>query len=362
MIITPTTLIHYLIERGLITAESAVDGDLMVVEATSRHRNYKVIRRRAPGYFVKQVQQNDPRTVSFLQREATCYWLAQNEEQFAPLAPVVPKFHGYDPQRWILIIALLEGENLVAFHQRLRQFPIDTAATVGEMLATYHRGVNPAPQSGAEEGVFPHAVPWILSAHRMQGSPLQAIQGGSSQVLEIVRQYGDFHQVLDALREGWQQDTFVHGDLKWENCIFYSEDGERGLKIVDWETADVGDAGWDVGAIFQSYLTFWIMSIPMQNQMPLAQALDEAPFPVEAMQPAIGAFWNRYRATAGLVRQAERALLRRSVQYAAARMLQTAFEYMTYSPQITANALAQLQVSLNILHEPDTAAGELLGI
>lgn len=362
MIITPTSLVFYLIERGLITVESAVDGDLMVIESSSRNRNYKVVRRRDQGYFVKQIQQPDPRTVSFLQREATCYWLANNEEQFGALAAVTPGFYGFDPQRWILVIELLNGENLIEYHHRLRQFPVDVGAAAGEMLASYHRGVRSDAQSDAGKGTFPRAIPWILSAHRMEDSPLRAMQGGSGQVLDILRRYGDFHQALDGLRDRWQQSAFIHGDLKWENCIFYEADGKQRLKIIDWETADFGDAAWDVGAIFQSYLTFWIMSLPMQGNMPLDQALAQAPFPVEAMQPSIDAFWCQYLTTAGAGEQVARALLLRSVQFAAARMLQTAFEYMTYSPQITANALAQLQVSLNILREPDVAAGELLGL
>ena len=55
-------------------------------------------------------------------------------------------------------------------------------------------------------------------------------------------------------------------------------------------------------------------------------------------------------------------MLMRSVKYGAARMIQTAYEAMQYSAQISPSALALLQVSLNILKEPKRAATQLLGL
>jgi hypothetical protein len=80
------------------------------------------------------------------------------------------------------------------------------------------------------------------------------------------------------------------------------------------------------------------------------------------MQPAIRAFWLAYLQTRPMSDAERQDTLVRSAGYGAARMLQTAFEYMYYTPQITPNALALLQVSLNILTDPRGAARELLNL
>jgi hypothetical protein len=104
------------------------------------------------------------------------------------------------------------------------------------------------------------------------------------------------------------------------------------------------------------------MSIPISPGTQPAQFFDLAPYPIEAIQPGIHAFWQAYAAARRLQAPAARDLLVRSVQYGAARMLQTAYEHMYYWPQITGNALCLLQVSLNILSRPQEAVSDLLNL
>jgi hypothetical protein len=59
MVLTPLNLVHLLIERGFITADSVVDGRYLAIESSRRQRSFKVIRRGLPGYFVKQVKRWD---------------------------------------------------------------------------------------------------------------------------------------------------------------------------------------------------------------------------------------------------------------------------------------------------------------
>ncbi len=363
MLLTLSSLPFYLLERGLLTPECIVDGELIVMDSSSRHNDFKVVRTGQPGYFVKQVRQWDPQTIAFLEREANTSWLAANDPGFAALAPFVPKYHLMDQARHILVTELLpEGENLSEYHRRLGLFPLAVAARLGDLIGAYQRNVQPGPANAARTTVFPRSAPWILSAHEFINSPNRGLGGADQQVVSIIGRYADFHKYLDAIDREWRFDCFMHGDMKWENCIVYAQDGSVEVKIVDWETADFGDACWDVGAILQAYLTFWIMSIPMQGQMSPAEFLELAPFPIEAMQPAIRAFWLAYAQARGLGEVERDAVLRRSVGCGAARMLQTAFEYMYFSPQITTNALAMLQVSLNILADPRAAAADFLNL
>lgn len=362
MIITPYNIAYYLLDRHLLTPESLVDGDFIVVEHPSRNRNFKVIRKENAGYFVKQVRASESDAVATLRTEATCYWLAQNDPAFAALAPLLPRFYGYDSRRHILITELLPlSESVMEHHRRLATFPTEIAALLGKTLGSYHREVR-LPEDSPHKGSFARRAPWILAAHQYASGTFQGA-GISPQVSAIIARYPQFQQVLEALQRDWQTTALIHGDMKWENCVISATPGgDMSIKVVDWEIADIGDPYWDAGAIFQSYLTFWIFSVPVTAQMPIAEALELAHYPLEKMQPAIQAFWRSYVETRELDDKEAGPLLRRCVQYGAARMLQTAYEYMRFAMQMTPNAIYLLQVSLNVLESPDEAIEHLLGI
>jgi hypothetical protein len=366
MVITPNNICYYLLERGLITAESVVDGDFMVVDVTRRNRNFKIIRRQQQNFFIKQIQDWDPQAIASLQCEATCYWLAQNNVQLASLASLMPAYYLYDPARHILITELLpEGENLSEYHRRLGRFPVELAATIGRALGSYHRdGVNKL-QDDVQNAHFPKRTPWILTINQQNPQLFNALSAANSQLFNIIQTYPEFAQVLEELRGQWQFDSLIHGDMKWDNCVVYRVEGQTektGFRIVDWELADMGDSRWDVGAIIQAYLTFWIMSIPENSEMSPAQFVELAQYPLEGMQPAIHAFWNAYLETLQVEGPKAQNLLESCVKYGAARMIQTAYEYMQYQPQITVSALYLLQVSLNILKSPKEAIDHLLAL
>ena len=364
MVITSGNVVYYLLERGLISFDSVVNGDLIVADTSRRNRNFKLLRKHSPSYFVKQIQNWEPQAIATLQREAACYQAAQNNADFAPLAALMPRFVMYDPVRYLLIVELLpEAENLSEYHRRLGRFPLEVAALLGQVLGTYHRQAGSESKSDRQDGMFPKMIPWILSIHQQSAYQFNPLSAANSQLLRIVQQEPEFHQALDTLRNQWQFTNLIHGDMKWDNCIVYNETDQNNklcLKVVDWELADLGDGYWDVGAIFQAYLSFWIMSIQIKEGAPPEQLIDLAQYPLEEMQPAIREFWKTYAETLNLKGSEEQESLQRSVKYGAARMIQTAFEYMYYSPQITPNVICLLQASINILTKPEEAIRHLL--
>jgi hypothetical protein len=61
---------HFLISRGLLSAESIVAGNLIVLDSSRRNRNFKIIRDGAPGLFIKQMRAAQPDAMMTLRREA----------------------------------------------------------------------------------------------------------------------------------------------------------------------------------------------------------------------------------------------------------------------------------------------------
>jgi hypothetical protein len=364
-------LVRYLLDIGAVDTASVVDGELMVSDSTRRHLNHKVRLRSPAGCFVKQARADQALSQSTLHREAMCYWLAGNDPHFAALAPLLPRYVAYDRARQTLVLELLPGaENLSELQQRLGRVPVETAAGLGLALGRAQAGVrDPGPQQPGVY-VFPRTVPWVLNIHALISSQVDRLSSANAHLLAIIRQYPEFPAALEALRAGWRNERLIHGDMKWDNCLVLDR-GELAhgtpsqplrLRVIDWELADFGDGLWDVGGIFHSFLCCWLMSMPPHDEASVDQLLGSARHPIEGMQPAMHAFWHAYLEGAGLASADSAPLLMRSMQYAAARMIQTAYEALSYAPSITPATLRLLQVSLNILTRPGDALADLLDL
>src|SRR5579859_5759214 len=119
MILSARNVVLYLMERGLLTASSVVDGDVQVIETTRRNRNFKIVRRESASLFVKQIQLWDQPTITSLRREAICYWMAAKESGFTALKEVLPQYILYDPVLNILVTELVpSAENLSEHHYK----------------------------------------------------------------------------------------------------------------------------------------------------------------------------------------------------------------------------------------------------
>ena len=337
-----------------------VDGDVMVVEGTRRHHNYSVIRRHGTGLFVKRMQPDQAFSAQTLQKEAACYVMMEGDPALAEIHALMPRFRAYDPDRHLLVLELIDGgENLSELHRRLNAFPEDVARRVGELLARYHRASQRELLPRANSAIFQGQPPWILSFHLTPRGAVQNLSAANGQFIAILQGYRDFGLALDAARAGWRRDTLIHGDMKFDNVVVRAaQTPEQSLHVVDWELADVGDAAWDVASIFQAYLTWWIATLqPGAGGVPGQQAQ----YPLEAIQPAIRAFWDAYAAARGLAAAAADAELERAVSYAGARMLQSVYESMAWASSLTQQAVWQTQACINILQQPRAAATDLLG-
>jgi len=363
MILSNHSVVHYLMEQGLLPGEAVVNGDVLVLESSRRNRNFKIIRHESPGLFVKQIQTWDPQSTSGLQREALCYWMAAKDRGFAPLGDIMPKYRHYDPARSILVTELCkDGESLAEHHQRTGKFPPQVAAKLGAALGRYHKCGAAEILKSPYRGAFPKAVPWILSLHNQTSGIFANVSAGNGQMIGILKRYPEFQKQFDALRECWKSECLIHGDMKWDNCLLDPQSPGEGLWVVDWELADVGDPGWDIGAVFQAYLSYWIGSLPMVEGGSVQKMIDNAPFPLESTHPALRSFVAAYQQTRQLRAPDWPELLERSSKFAAARMVQTVYEYMHQSEQLTGTALCLLQTSYNMLCRTKEAQHELLGL
>jgi len=364
MTLSKANIITYLLGKGLLTFEQAVKGDIVVIDVTRRNKNLKVVLPgNEGGYFVKQIQAQNPTSVANLRREATCYWLASSHSDFRSMKPLVPKYLYYDTDKNVLITAILpHSMNLTQYYSQNGRFDGTVAKELGKTLGTYHSKINLDPERQQIKDIFPGAVSWILGYHHNGHQLFGNLAGGNRDIIKIINQFPDFVNKLDQLRKDWIPNGLIHGDMKWDNIIIAPRKNGINLQIADWELSDIGDTRWDVAAVLQSYLTFWVIHMPQDAKMPTTQQVDNAKYSLETMQPALQRFWITYTDTLGVSGKEKYRLLEQSVKYAAARMIQTAYEYLQNSEQITTYGVNILQLSLNMLSRPKEAINQLLGI
>lgn len=343
----------------------------MVLNSASNHRNTQIIRKRNPGYFIKQVQKWESPIISSLQREATCYWLGYNDDDFASITPLLPKYYYYDLNRHLLIIELLsDGENLFQYFLRTGTCPVKLASKIALALGTYHNQAGAKMRQNVQTLSLNKDIPWILSIHQQSASN-SIFNASSLELLTYLQSNSLFYYALDMLRKRWRYDSFIHGDIKFDNFIIEpknDDDGEFSFKLLDWELAGFGDAAWDLGSAFQAFITFPVISLQALNE-PLPTNMQELmKMCSKEIRAAIREFWISYAGTLKIDESAMGEYLERSINYCAARMLQLSFECTEiltgneppyYSDIIKAKSYCLLFVALDIFQNPVNALQNL---
>jgi hypothetical protein len=358
MYLTAANLAHFLVGRGLMGAETIVGGGISVLDASRRNRNFKVLRSGAPGLFVKQMREMQADAMLTLKREAVCYELTA---EHPALSRLMPKLVRYEPSRHVLVLELLpEADSLLNYYTRLKSFPPEIGRMLGEGLGLYHSQAGGLIEHDKLNGLLARQIPMILTLGRGGHGMLGHFGRIGPAVSALLQQHKDFEALLDALGTEWRFDSLIHGDMKWDNVLVFPRGAELDFRIVDWEMADYGDAGWDVGAVLQSFLSAWIMSMPIGSGLPPEAFVGMATQPLEAMRPVLKAFWQSYVLTRGFGEAQSRSELERSMRFGAARLVWSAIEQRLYVQQLDPAATALLQVSLNVLKDPERAVKELL--
>lgn len=347
---TPNDLVHYLLERGLLTAEAVVDHRLTVVPTARRNNNFSVVCTGGPSYFVKSLQPTAAQGLETMRQEASLYTVARAEEALGPLRDVLPQFHLYDPQRSILVVEHIpEATTISELHMQLGEAAGWIAESVGRALGAIHRAAAAA-LPRIDPNAFRRITPWALSLHQI--TPSFGQPGVQLQTLLLT--YPEYAQALDAMRASWRANTVVHGDMKFDNCLFTGSDDARRLHIVDWELSDLGDELWDVAGILQNYL-FW-SAVSTQTSGAWSVAM-----PFEKLQPAMAAFWSAWAEARGVADSDRQPQLERASAFAAARLLQSVMEMLVVTPVMSGHVALMLQTSLNVLRDPAAMARMITG-
>ena len=134
------------------------------------------------------------------------------------------------------------------------------------------------------------------------------------------------------------------------------------LWIIDWEFVQIGDPAWDLAGALHDFLIFWTSSMPQDPLLPAQAMIDQARYPLEVLRGAIRSMWDAYQSVAGLGLDEAKSLLDRAVAFSATRLIMAAHEISAEMMQLPVQAVILLQISANVLANPELGRIHLYGI
>lgn len=359
MLVDGNDVVAYLLDRGLISKNDVISGDLHIVDNSRRNRVFLVARQHAPSYVLKQAVTDD--ACETLANEARILAHLNSVPSMGRL-PSVPHLYEYDNSACILLSGLMaSGRDLRQEFHAHRGFSVGLSRSLGRVLGTVHS----LPIGGTAEVPSGVEFPWIWSSSAPSLTESSLWSEGSQRVIEMIQSVPDSCASMRALQGDWQQSHLVHQDLRWDNCIAYSA-GTRTRRtrvvLIDWETSGLGDPAWDVACVLADFIAFWISSMPIAWDSDVDELPMAAEFPLSRMRPAILGFWSSYAQCVGLDLPGGQVFLGRVALYLGTRLFQVAFEQMQMRNDLTGNVVAMVQAGHNIIRRPDATCEDLLGI
>jgi Ser/Thr protein kinase RdoA (MazF antagonist) len=338
---------HYLLSLGLVKPRDVVEEGLRIVDASRRNCVFLATTRAGPTYVVKQAS---PRSAPALEHEAAVLQVLAATE----MAGQAPTVAHHEPEAARLVLRTPAGARDWGDPHGVGRFPIIPARSLGRVLAALHR----LPVDRVEVLTPGPNRMWGLSLPQPSHQMLLDLSAGAQDLVARVQASPVLCGRLDELGEACSDGAFVHGDLRWENCLAVAAPGSRRrtrVLLVDWELAGQGLAEFDVGTVLAEYLRFWVGSIPIVDPADPGRLAARARHPMTSMQPAMKAFWSAYRLANPL-------RLRRVIELAAVRLLQTAVERAQDLAAASAHVVTLVQLADNMLRHPDDAALNLVGL
>lgn len=360
--LTHSAIVPFLMQRQCLTPEQVVDEDVCVTRVQQRNHNFHVTGLRVGNLFLKQATHaGDTGTVAY---EATVYDALQSLDGCTQLSRYLPRCVDYDADTGILILeSVANSVDLQAYHAHQGRFPRSLARHMGTGLGLLHRTTSLEPVDG---DMIPGIRTVRPTVFRLTCPPLEILSRVSAvglQVIRMVQQQERLDREFQRLPEEWRTESLIHCDVKLTNFVAYRKQATgryQGLKLIDWEFAGYGDPRWDVGSVFSTYLTLWLSSIPITQADRPDQWITLARYPLPRLQRFLRHFWDSYRS----IRrdQVGPNWLRQTVRFAAACLVQTAYELAMSANELSAQIVSLVQLAVNLLERPDQAVGDLLGI
>jgi len=356
--------------RGLIDHNWIVDGSLTLRSDDRRNRNVR-IEGPGVGFLIKQPRDEAEPALDTLRREASFLEFWREQPSVSQTARYVPRLvRGSDDEAVQVIELIPDSMTLWSYLERPGDhgLGVEAARALGRALGSIHRSFARLDlQHDPRASWLSHGVPWPMKLHRPGPGMLAELSPANSQLLRVLQTEHGLSARLDRLCQEWRPETVIHGDIKLDNILVRIRREEQAdasveLWIADWETVQVGDPAWDLAGALQDFLIFWVSSMPLSNELTVEEMVAGARVPLNSVRNATRALWFSYRAEARLDGGSATEILLRAVRFSAARLIQSAYERLYRMDHLAGPSVLLLQMSANLLAEPERGQLHLYGI
>lgn len=265
----------------------------------------------------------------------------------------MPRLLAYDPGVHALVVDLIAYDTGWDHLRRSTVRADVLGRLLGHALAATHR---PIARSGVPTALFARQLPWVLQLGRADAG--ETDPASMRALLDVVKREPALGHALERLAAGWQVRTLIHGDAKLDN-VLVRMNREPKLWLIDWAFAAEGDPAWDIGSVIRSCLLLWIFGIAFRRDEPFAAAAERSVFPLALVRSFVRAFVAGYLRATGLRGRAAATFVLRAFSYAGAAMVQSALADARARARLTVRQLAMLQMSIDLIDNPDRARREL---
>ena len=134
----------------------------------------------------------------------------------------------------------------------------------------------------------------------------------------------------------------------------------------NWELARPGDPVWDLAALVQDLLLYWVSGLdPSIPDADIARVVGTARVPWSVLQPAVQALWRSYTTAAGGVFHSDglaSAASEKLATFTAVRAVQCVLEMAERQTHLPPHGVLLLQLAENLLLDPARAVQGMFGI
>lgn len=327
----------------------------------------KVRRLNRTGYFIKQPGNPGSYSKQDIVREGQFYLQIQKERGLSEISRLLPGLVLYDEKRPLLVTEIVP--NGLSFGELISsaeyEHATSAASQLGNLMARFHLTF----QSFREFSILrtlPAFIPSVSQIIRPAPEMFAHMSSGQLELLKIIQKYDYLADAVSKVFSDWTAETLIHGDIRFENLIFINaaekKKRDERLVLVDWEFVGPGDQAWDIAGVFEEFLRLFISSISASGKEAPEEIIKSAKFPVDKLQGCLRSFWDQYRKAALLDCLDSNNLLLKSARFCAVRLLQTSYEILYSSSEVSNLSIYMIQLCANILDNTPLAVSELLGL